>query len=127
MTLYLPDPRIFFAAERTLLAWVRTGITIMALGFVISRFGLFVQLIALQSKRANIPPNISFSAVLGAIFIIVGALTIFFAAIQQKRFIATLPIADLPSRYSNNFAVLLSLFIGILGMVLAGYLLVTEV
>ena len=40
------DPRVFFAAERTLLAWVRTGITVMALGFVVERFGLFVSLIA---------------------------------------------------------------------------------
>ena len=27
------DPRVFSAAERTLLAWVRSGITVMALGF----------------------------------------------------------------------------------------------
>lgn len=127
MALNLSDPRIYLAAERTLLAWVRTGITIMALGFVISRFGLFLQLIALQSKEASIQTNISFSAVLGALFIIVGSLTIFFAAIQQKRFIMTLPITDLPSGYSKRFAVLLALSIGVLGMVLAAYLLVTEI
>ena len=33
----LSDPRVFFAAERTLLAWVRTGLTIMAFGFVVAR------------------------------------------------------------------------------------------
>jgi len=54
-------------------------------------------------------------------------LTIFFAAIQQKRFIMTLPITDLPSGYSKRFAVLLALSIGVLGMVLAAYLLVTEI
>ena len=46
------DPRVFFAAERTLLAWVRTGLTIMALGFVVSRFGLFVRLLELQAPAA---------------------------------------------------------------------------
>ena len=30
------DPRVFFAAERTLLAWIRTGLTIIALGFVVA-------------------------------------------------------------------------------------------
>ncbi len=30
------DPRVFFAAERSLLAWLRTGLTIIALGFVIA-------------------------------------------------------------------------------------------
>jgi putative membrane protein len=43
------DPRVFFAAERTLLAWLRTGIAIVGLGFVVSRFGLFIHFMALQS------------------------------------------------------------------------------
>ncbi|WP_320150999.1 DUF202 domain-containing protein [uncultured Tolumonas sp.] len=30
------DPRVFFATERSLLAWLRTGLTIIALGFVIA-------------------------------------------------------------------------------------------
>lgn len=33
-----PDPRIFFAAERTLLAWIRTSLALMGLGFVVARF-----------------------------------------------------------------------------------------
>ena len=35
----LNDPRVFFAAERTLMAWNRTGLTLMAFGFVLERFG----------------------------------------------------------------------------------------
>jgi putative membrane protein len=35
------DPRVYFAAERTLLAWIRTGLTVVGLGFVVARFGLF--------------------------------------------------------------------------------------
>src|SRR5476649_2339332 len=35
------DPRVFFAAERTLLAWVRAAIGLIGLGFVVARFGLF--------------------------------------------------------------------------------------
>ncbi|MFY8202182.1 MAG: YidH family protein, partial [Pirellula staleyi] len=38
------DPRIYFAAERTLLAWLRTGIAIIGLGFLVARFGLFLAL-----------------------------------------------------------------------------------
>ena len=38
----LDDPRVYWAAERTLLAWVRTGITLIALGFAAARFGVFL-------------------------------------------------------------------------------------
>lgn len=37
------DPRVALAAERTLLAWIRTGIALMGLGFVIARFGAFLR------------------------------------------------------------------------------------
>ena len=39
---YLDDPRVLFAAERTLLAWVRTSVTLMGLGFAVARFGVFL-------------------------------------------------------------------------------------
>ena len=37
------DPRVRFAIERTLLAWVRTGLALMGFGFVVARFGLFLR------------------------------------------------------------------------------------
>jgi putative membrane protein len=37
------DPRIYFAAERTLLAWIRTGLALMGFGFAIARFGLYLR------------------------------------------------------------------------------------
>src|ERR1017187_10725043 len=35
------DPRVYFAAERTFLAWIRTGLGLIGIGFAVSRFGLF--------------------------------------------------------------------------------------
>ena len=37
------DPRTYFAAERTLLAWLRTGLGLMGVGFAVARFGLFLR------------------------------------------------------------------------------------
>ena len=37
-----PDPRIYFAAERTFLAWLRTGLALMGFGFVVARFGVLL-------------------------------------------------------------------------------------
>jgi len=120
------DPRVFFAAERTLLAWLRTGITIIALGFVVSRFGLFVQLLAAQSQQHFVTARPSLSALLGFSFVIVGTLAIVVAAVQHGRFVATLPQTDLPRGYSRAFALVLSLFVAALGTALAFYLLVEQ-
>src|SRR5450631_2068134 len=37
------DPRVYFAAERTFLAWIRTGLGLMGVGFAVSRFSLFLR------------------------------------------------------------------------------------
>ena len=120
------DPRVFFAAERTLLAWLRTGLTIIALGFVVSRFGLFVRLLELQTQGSTPAARTSLSAGLGVAFVIVGALAIAVAAIQHRRFVATLPQSDLPPAYSRAFALVLSALVSVLGLALAGYLLVSQ-
>ena len=118
------DPRVFFAAERTLLAWLRTGLTIIALGFVVSRFGLFVRLLVTQSQGSS--PASPLSAGLGVAFVVVGTLAIVVAAAQHRRFIATLAQSDLPRAYSRTPALVLSFFVGALGVALAGYLLLAQ-
>jgi putative membrane protein len=113
------DPRVFFAAERTLLAWLRTGLTVMVVGFVVARFGLFLRLLG---QSTGVRTESLFSAVLGVLFVLAGALLILVATVQHRRFIATLPMADLPGSYSGRFAVAVSAVIGVLGVVLAAYL-----
>ena len=116
------DPRVFFAAERTLLAWLRTGLTIVALGFVVARFGLFLQLLSAQMHPGAANQAHAGSAALGVLFVVVGALAILIATVQHQRFVSTLPQSDLPAKYSREFAVALSALIGVLGLLLAAYL-----
>ncbi|MEO8767871.1 MAG: DUF202 domain-containing protein [Nitrosospira sp.] len=125
MAISQSDPRIFFAAERTLLAWIRTSLTIMALGFVIARFGLFLQLMSLQAPAVKLYVHTGLSSVLGILFVVMGALTALAAAIFHRRFISTLPPADLSASYPANFAVSLGFLIGVSGFCLAAYLLIS--
>lgn len=120
------DPRVFFAAERTLLAWLRTGLTVMGLGFVVARFGLFLRLLALQPPATHPQEHPAVSAVLGVLFVVVGATAILVATVQHQRFVATLPHPDLPESYNRAFAIVLSAVIGILGLLLAAYLVVSH-
>lgn len=120
------DPRVFFAAERTLLAWLRTGLTVMALGFVIARFGLFLELLTLQAPGGRSPGQAWVSAALGVAFVLAGALASLVATVQHRRFVAGLPQIDLPKSYSGAFGAAFGFFIGLGGLVLALYLGLSE-
>lgn len=119
------DPRVFFAAERTLLAWLRTGLTIVGLGFVISRFSLLIQLLGMQSQPSAQHASSLSTTVLGISFVIMGSLVIATAAIQHKRFVSSLTLQQLPAAYSYTLAFAMSMFVAMLGMTLAAYLWVT--
>jgi putative membrane protein len=67
-------PREHLANERTLLAWARTAITFIALGFGVSRFDVFLrQLRRVDSGGGG--AGAGFSAAIGIVFVIAGLLT----------------------------------------------------
>ena len=71
---YTADPRVLFAAERTLLAWQRSAIALMGFGFVVERFGLFLQMVAHQPAKES---HRAFSLGLGVLLLLLGALMIY--------------------------------------------------
>jgi putative membrane protein len=123
MTNAQSDPRIYFAAERTLMAWLRTGLAVMAFGFVIARFGLFLQIVALQAPTVHPHIHSTLSAALGIALVAGGTAMIAVAAAQHRRYTATLPAVDLPAGYSGiTFAMISSAFLVLAGLVLTAYL-----
>ena len=120
------DPRVFFASERTLLAWVRTGIAIVGLGFVVSRFGLFLRVLAAQSSpHLEVASGHRYSNLIGIALVLLGSVCMILASLQHGKFIATLPKTDAPAKYSRTFALWLSGMVTIASILLAIYLALT--
>jgi inner membrane protein YidH len=67
------DPRDYRAEERTFLAWTRTGITLMGFGFVVARFGIFLEQPHLPQQFSAAQPH-EFSPWFGAALFTTGAL-----------------------------------------------------
>lgn len=117
------DPRVFFAAERTLLAWVRTGLTVMAFGFVVARFGLFLRLLAAQQPAIlGTPERHDISNAVGIALVLVGTACMILGAWQHRSYVSTLPPADIPRSHDARYPVALAVFLGAVGLALAGYL-----
>ncbi len=72
--------RVHMANERTFLAWIRTCIGIMAFGFVVEKFALFVRQISYFveksgiAKNHTIPVTHSYSSILGIFLVGIGVL-----------------------------------------------------
>jgi len=66
--------RVHMANERTFLAWIRTSIAVMAFGFVVEKFSLFVKEMAYYlGKEAAAPPR-GYSSVIGILLVGLGVL-----------------------------------------------------
>lgn len=117
------DPRVFFAAERTLLAWVRSGLAVMALGFVVAKFGLFLSLLS-ASNPASIALHAGngLSKYFGITLVVIGIVIIFGAELNHHIYIKTLPPEDVPKLTISWLTTLLTISIGVVGLLLTSYL-----
>jgi putative membrane protein len=112
---------VYYAAERTLMAWVRVALGMMALGFVIDRFGLVLRM--MPRSETVLPPSPIYSFYAGTVLVLGGALMAVVAAIRYtglelrfRRDGCGAPGHGLP------LGVLFTLFVALIGVAIAAYL-----
>ena len=111
----------YLAAERTLLAWIRTGLALMGFGFVVARFGLFLQeLQAVQKTLAG--QSYGLSLWFGTALIAVGVIVNLFAGWQHARLVRDLDRGDATRARPAGPAVTIALFLALVGLAMTIYL-----
>jgi uncharacterized protein (DUF302 family)/uncharacterized membrane protein YidH (DUF202 family) len=112
----------YLAAERTLLAWVRTGLALMGFGFVVARFGLFLQQLAAIEHTAT-ERSFGLSLWFGTALIVAGVLVNVASAVRHVRMMRELDRGNVSGVRSVAQAVATAVFLGLVGIAMAVYLL----
>jgi putative membrane protein len=77
------------ANERTFLAWIRTSIGIMAFGFVVERFALFIKQLTFFLGKTEVPVHLqtghSYSLIFGILLVGIGVLISVLAFVRYKK------------------------------------------
>jgi putative membrane protein len=111
----------YLAAERTFLAWIRTGLALMGFGSVVARFALFLQQIQVVGHAPS-AQSYGLSLWFGTALIAVGVVVNIHSARDHVRLVRQLdqrgPVPPRPSMQ----AVLIALFLALVGLVMAIYL-----
>ena len=110
------------ANERTFLAWIRTSIGIMAFGFVVEKFSLFLKQMASFLGKEHLlgtltsPSLQGYSSILGITLVSLGALLCVLASIKYKHIEQQID----QSSYSPSplLDIMLTLSIGLIGIFL---------
>jgi len=113
------DPRVLFASERTLLAWNRTSISLMAFGFVVERFGVFLEIVGREETKL-FQRHISFFV--GVSFIILASFVASYSVWHHNRILKTLSPNDIPKGYNVYVGMIVNSILGALGIALSVYI-----
>ena len=116
--------RVNMANERTFLAWIRTSVGIMAFGFVVERFTLFIKqmshILGPSNIEITLPPSHGYSSIAGIYLVCLGALMSALAFIRYKK--VERQIYEDSYQPASTLIILLTLSVLAIGVFLVIYL-----
>ena len=112
--------RVHMANERTFLAWIRTSVAVMAFGFVVEKFSLFVKQMAYYMGKEASPPTPGYSSLIGILLVGLGMLMGVLAFVRYKK--VERQIDEDTYAPSPVLSVLLAISVIVVGMFLLFYL-----
>ena len=115
--------QVYLAAERTFLAWIRTGISLMGFGFVVARFGLFLHELNALGRNGNVS-KAGMSVRFGTALVCLGVVLTLAGVARYRRLIERLSAGEMLNRPSR-LAMSVGIALAALGAIVAGYLLMT--
>jgi putative membrane protein len=115
------DPRIYFAAERTFLAWIRTGLGLIGVGFAVSRFGLFLR--ELTAGASHLPPRTTgLSLWSGVMLVALGVVVTLSSVARHFQLVRELRSGTWKAGRVSTDGVVLGLLLSAVGIAMALYL-----
>jgi uncharacterized protein (DUF302 family)/uncharacterized membrane protein YidH (DUF202 family) len=115
------NPADYLAAERTFLAWIRTGLALMGFGFVVARFGLFLQQLRVVEPGFH-AQSYGLSIWFGTALIAAGVIVDLFASWHHLWLVRELHHGEIGFTRPSRGAILLASFLAIVGIAMAVYL-----
>lgn len=116
------------ANERTFLAWVRTAIAIMAFGFLVQKFDLFLRIAARSLGVSSLRVGSEVvGTTAGLLLIVLGGVMMAFAAIRFRKTTLAIDAKDIQPGPGTRLDITLVAMLMLLGGILFCYLIYTAV
>jgi putative membrane protein len=111
----------YLANERTFLAWIRTCIAVISLGFVIARFGVWLRELSMRIDPKAEPHSTGFSLGVGVAMMALGSVLTILSALRYRAINRAIDKGQF--EVDRGLVVFVTISVALLGVAMIAYLL----